>query len=330
MKPIHEGLSRRAMMAMMAGTGLVGLSPRAFAQGYPDRPVKCVVSFAPGGPTDICARLVTGKMCETTGKQFYVDNQGGAGGNIAYGAVARAAPDGLTMMLAASNFVVNPGLYKKIPYDPRKDFIPITIVGDSPNAIVAHPSVPAKDLIELRDLIRKRPGELTYASGGTGALPQLSCELYRMTYDLNLLHAPHRSAGPAVQSVLGGHIPLAAVGLASVIELVNNGQLRGLGVSGKERFPTAPNVPTMKEQGIPGQEECNWQGFMVPAGTPRPIVDYLYREITRAVNEPGMRQRFIELGFNTLKCTPEHFAGQIDAEVTKWAQVIRDAKIEQV
>ena len=225
------------------------------------------------------------------------------------GAAARAQPDGLTMMLAASNFVVNPGLYKKIPYDPIKDFIPITIVGDSPNAIVVHPSVPAKNIKELIDLIKKKPGEYTYASGGTGALPQLSCELFRMHVRSQppSCAAPQRGPGRSIGP--GWAHPVGGVGLASVLELINTGQLRGLGVTGKERFPSVPNIPTMKEQGVPNLEECNWQGFMVPAGTPQPAVDYLYREIVKAVNAPGMRERLIELGFNPLDVPPDPVQG---------------------
>jgi tripartite-type tricarboxylate transporter receptor subunit TctC len=323
-------LSRRAMLAMLAGSGLVRFSPPAFAQSYPDRPVKCIVAFAAGGPSDIIARLVCAKMAELTGKNFYVDNMGGGGGNIGMGAAARAQPDGLTMILAASNFVINPGLYKKITYDPDKDFIPITIIGDAPTAWVVHPSVPAKTVTELVDLIRKKPGEFTYASGGTGALPQLQAEIFKMHFNLNLNHAPHRSAGPAMQSVLGGHIPMAVVGLATVMEMIKDGQVRCLGVSGKQRFPSVPEIPTMKEQGVPGLEECNWQGFMLPAGTPKNVVDYLYREIIRAATAPGMREKLIELGYNPLNVPPGEFKAQIDAEVKMWTKVIKDANIELI
>ena len=330
MSSTMPSLSRRNMLALLAGTGMVQFAPSAFAQNYPDRPVKCVVAFAAGGPSDIIARLVCAKMAELTGKSFYVDNVGGGGGNIGMGAVARAQLDGLTMILAASNLVINPGLYKQISYDPNKDFFPITIIGNAPTAYVVHPSVPAKTIAELVDLIRKKPGEYTYASGGTGALPQLQGEIFKMQFNLDLNHAPHRSAGPAMQSVLGGHIPMAVVGLATVMEMVKDGQLRCLGVSGKQRFPSVPEIPTMKEQGIPGLEECNWQGFMVPAGTPKNCVDYLYREIVRAVNAPGMQEKFIELGYNPLNIPPDEFKIQIDVEVKMWTKVIRDAKIELI
>jgi tripartite-type tricarboxylate transporter receptor subunit TctC len=321
-------MSRRAMIAMMAGSGLVRFSPKAFAQSYPDRPVKFIVPFAPGGPTDIMARLVTAKLSENTGKQFYVENQGGAGGNIGMGAVARATPDGYTVLACACSLVILPSLYKKVPYDPVKDFASITIVGDTPSVFYVHPSVPAQTMNGLIDLIKANPGKYSYATGGIGTLAHLSTELLKLTYGLDFPHVPHRSAGPAIQSTIGGHVPAGVNSLPSAKELIEQGQLRGLGVTSPKRFPSAPDLPTMTEQGIPDQEDCNWQAYMLPAGTPRPIIDYLYREITRIVKEPEMRERFVQLGFTPIDNTPEDVDRRIKVDLEKWARVIRDANVE--
>jgi tripartite-type tricarboxylate transporter receptor subunit TctC len=313
----------------MAGAGLVRLSPEAFAQSYPDRPVKVLVPFAPGGPSDIMARLIAGKLSENTGKQYYIDNQGGAGGNIGMGTVARATPDGLTIMLCSVSFVVNPSLYKKVPYDACKDFAPIAVVGDCPCVFFVHPSVPAKSITELIGLIKANPGKYSYAHGGIGTLPNLSTELLKLTFNLDLPHVPHRSAGPAVQSVVGGHVPVGCASLPSAKELIMQGQLRGLAVTSPTRFPSTPDIPTMAEMGIRDQEASNWQAVLAPAGTPQPIVDYLWREITKVVNGPGMRERFIELGFTAIDSTPPQVTERIEGDLKKWEKVIREARIEQ-
>lgn len=315
------------MIAMMAGAGLTQVSPRAFAEGYPDRPVKVIVPFAPGGPTDIMARLIAMKLSETTGKQFYVDNQGGAGGNIGMGAAARSAPDGLTVLLAATSYCINPALYKKVPYDPLKDFAPITAVGDSPCALYVHPSVPCKNVKEFVDLVKANPGKYSYATGGVGTLVHLSTELLKLMFDLDLPHVPHRSAGPAVQSTLGGHVLVGCSSLPSVKDLMKEGQLRGLAVTSAKRFPSAPDIPTMLEQGI-SLESNNWQSFMVPAGTPKPVIDFLYTEIAKIMKSPGMSDRFIELGFAPIESTPDDVAKLVKSDLEKWGKVIKDAKIE--
>jgi tripartite-type tricarboxylate transporter receptor subunit TctC len=313
---------------MIAGTGLVRFSPAAFAQSYPDRPIKIIVPFAPGGPTDIMGRLFAAKLAENTGKQFYIENQGGGASTIGMGAAARSAPDGYTVLLCAVSFVTIPNLYKKVPYDPIKDFVPITMVADCPQVFYVHPSVPAKTIKELIQLVKENPGKYSYGTGGTGTLAHLCGELLKLTFDLNLPHVPHRSAGPAIQSTMGGHVPVGINSLPSAKELIQEGKIRGLAVTSSSRFPSAPNIPTLAEQGISGQEASNWQAFMVPAGTPQPIVDFLYREIIKVVNEPGMRERFIDLGFTPIDTTPDETAKRIKSELQKWEKVIREANIE--
>jgi tripartite-type tricarboxylate transporter receptor subunit TctC len=311
-----------------AGSTLLPFTRAALAQNYPDRPVKFLVPFAAGGPTDVMARLIAAKLSENLGKQFFVDNQGGAGGNIGMGAAARSAPDGLTVMVVSSSFVINPGLYSKIPYDPYKDFAPITIAGDSPHVFIVHPSVGVKSMKELVDLIKANPGKYNYASPGAGTGPHLSAELLKLTFGLDLTHVPFRGAGPAVQSVTGGHNPIGCVALPPAVPLINSGQIQGVALTSPARFPSVPNVPTMAEQGIKGQEATTMQAFLVPAATPKPIVDLLYNEIVKVVKAPGMSERFTELGFTPVLNTPDEFAKFIKVEIEKWTKVIKDAKIE--
>ncbi len=333
MEIMKTALSRRRVMFLMAGaaagTGVLRFSSPAFAD-YPDRPVKLLVPFAAGGPTDVMARLIASKMSEDLGKQFYVDNQGGAGGNIGMGAAARSAPDGLTVLVVSSSFVINPGLYAKIPYDPFKDFVPITVAGDSPHAFIIHPSVPAKNIHELIDLVKKEPGKYNYASPGAGTGPHLSAELLKLTFGLDLTHVPFRGAGPAVQSVLGGFNPIGCVALPPAVQLIKAGQIKCLALTSPGRFPTVPEVPTLAEQGIKGQEATTMQAFLVPAGTPKEIVDLLYKEIVKIVDGPGMKDRFIELGFTPVANTPAEFAALIKTEVERWTKVINDAKLEKL
>ena len=222
--------------------------------GYPNHPVKVIVPFAPGGPTDVTARLVAQKLSELLGQQFYIENQAGAGGNIGMGNAARATPDGYTILFVSSSFVVNPSLYPKIPYDPYKDFIPITVVADAPNLLVVHPSVPATSVKELIALVKAHPGTYSFASAGTGTTPHLSGELFKLASNLDLVHVPFGGAGPAVQSTVGGHTLIAFTSLPPSVPMVKAGKLRALAVSSKTRSGALPDVPTMEEAGLTGQE----------------------------------------------------------------------------
>jgi tripartite-type tricarboxylate transporter receptor subunit TctC len=331
MAMMKSALSRRAMMSLMAGaaagTGVLEFTSPAFAD-YPDRPVKVIVPFTPGGPTDVMGRVIATKLSENMGKQFYVDNLAGAGGNIGVGAAARSAPDGYTMLCVASHFVINPGLYATITYDAVKDFAPITIAGESPHAYIAHPSLPAKNMKEMIELIKGNPGKYSYASPGTGTGPHLSAELLKLTFNLDLTAVPFRGAGQAVQSVLGGFNPIGCVALPPAIELIKAGQIKCLGVTGLRRFPTLPDSPTLAEQGIGDQEGTTIGAFLVPAATKKEIVDLLYKEIAKIVASPGMKDRFIEIGFTPVVNTPDEFAKMIKTEVERWKRVIKEANVE--
>jgi tripartite-type tricarboxylate transporter receptor subunit TctC len=298
------------------------------AGSYPDKPVKMIVPFAPAGPTDIVARLIATKLSERLGRQFYVENVSGAGGNTGMGQAARAAPDGYTVLFVSSSYVVNPSLYPKIPYDPYKDFIPVTVVGDAPNILMVNPSVPAKTVAELVAYIKANPGKLSYASAGTGTTPHLSGELFRLTQKLDIVHVPFSGAGPAIQSLAGGHTPMAFTSLPPAIPMIQEGKLRALAVSAATRAAALPDVPTLAEAGLADQEADTLQAVLLPAGTPRPIVDLLWREIKAIVELPDIKERFAVLGLDAVANTPEEFAAQIRREIAKWGKVIHDANIK--
>jgi tripartite-type tricarboxylate transporter receptor subunit TctC len=295
---------------------------------YPDRPVRIIVPFAPGGPTDVMARLIAQKLSEDLGKQFYIENQAGAGGNLGMGNAARATPDGYTILFVSSSYVVNPSLYAKIPYDPYKDFAPVTVAGDAPNVLVVHPSVPARTVKDLIEVIKENPGKYNFASAGTGTTPHLSGELFKLSLGLDLVHVPFGGAGPAIQSAVAGHTPIAFTALPPAAPLVKDGKLRALAVTSAKRSPALPNVPTMEEAGLKGQEADTLQGVLVPAGTPKEIIDLLYREIVKIVQEPDVKEKFATLGFEAVANTPDQFAAQIKAEIAKWGKVIKDANIK--
>jgi tripartite-type tricarboxylate transporter receptor subunit TctC len=297
------------------------------AADYPDHPVRLIVPFAAGGPTDTIARILAGKLGDKLNKQFYVENQAGAGGNIGMGNAAHAAPDGYTLLVVSSSFVVNPSLYAKIPYDPERDFIPISLVADSPNVLVVNPQLAAKSVRELVDLVKANPGKYSFASPGAGTTPHLSGALLTLTAGLDLVHVPFQGAGPAVQAVAAGHTPIGFMALPPATPLVQGGQLRALAVTGKTRSPALPDVPTMTEAGFPGQEADTLQGVLVPAGTPKAITNLLSGEIIKIVQDGGVKEKFATLGFEPVGSTPEEFAAQIKLEIPKWGKVIRDANI---
>jgi tripartite-type tricarboxylate transporter receptor subunit TctC len=295
--------------------------------GYPNRPVRIIVPFAPGGVTDVMARLLAQKLSESLGKEFFVDNRPGAGGNIGIGIAAQAAADGYTIALTSSSYVVNPALNKRIPYDPEKDLLPVTISAVSPNAVVVNPNLPARTVNELIDYVR-RSGKESFASAGVGTTPHLSGELFRLSLNLDMVHVPFNGAGPALQSVIAGHTPIAFTAFPPAVPLVRAGSLRALAVTSAERLKALPDVPTMAQAGQPGQEAETILPILVPAQTPRPIVDQLYREIAKVIALPETQARLETLGFNPLASTPEASFARVKEELARWGKVIRDAKID--
>lgn len=315
------------LQLLLAAVLLLGSVPAAIAQGYPNRSVRVVVGFPAGGPTDVIARLVAQKLSDALGQQFFVENIGGAGGNTASGQVARATPDGYTIMAISTGFVVNPSLYAKVPYDPVKDFAAVTLVAVSPNVVVVNPQVPAKSLPELVQLIKNNPGKYSFAGPGVGSTPHLGGELFRLAFQLDLVHVPFTGAAPAVQATIGGHTPIAFTALPSSLSAILAGQVRALGVAATERAPGLPDVPTYAEQGIRDQDADTITGLVAPAGTPKAIVDLLHREIAKAVAQPDVKERLMALGFKPVANTPDEFAARIRLEIEKWGKVVRDAKL---
>lgn len=312
---------------LLASLWLASGVATATAEGYPSKPVKIVVGFTAGGPTDAIARIVAQRLSDSLGQQFVVENMGGAGGNTAAGQVARATPDGYTIMAISTGFVVNPSLYAKVPYDPVKDFAPITLVAASPNIIVVNPSVPAKTIAELVQLIRDNPGKYSFAGPGVGSTPHLGGELFRLAFKLDLVHVPFAGAGPAVQATVGGHTPIAFTALPSSLSAVQAGQLRAIGIAAPKRSASLPDVATFAEQGIKDQDAETLTGIVAPAGTPKEIVDLLYREIAKTVAQPEVKERLTRLGFDPVANTPDEFAARIKLEIDKWGKVVRDAKL---
>ena len=319
-------LPRRHFL-QFAGAAVAGLAaPRtAWAQSYPARPVRLIVPYGAGGPTDVFARLVAQKLSDNLGKQFYVENISGASGNIGIGRGAKSPPDGYTMLLVPTNFVVNPALFRSVPYDAEKDFDPIMVAVTSPMIISVHPSLPARTVQELIALIKANPRKYSYASGGTGSPGHLVGEQFRLHLGLDLVHVPFQSAGLAVQSAIGNHTPIVIVSPAPTVPQVQDGKLRALAVTRKVRSQALPSVPTMAEAGFSDIAGENWFGFIVPTGTPKDIVALLHREI---VALPEVKDRLAVLGFEAVANTPTEFAAQIKSELVKWDKVVREANIK--
>jgi len=311
---------------LAAALVLIGAAP-SMAQHYPNRPVRVVVGFPAGGPTDVIARIVAQNLSDSLGQQFYVENIPGAGGNTASGQVARVTPDGYTIMAISTGFIVNPSLYAKVPYDPLKDFVAVTLVAASPNVVVVNPQVAAKTLPELVKLIRDNPGKYSYAGPGVGSTPHLGGELFRLTYKLDLVHVPFTGAAPAVQATVGGHTPVAFTALPSSLAAIQAGQVRAIGIAATERAAQVPDVPTFAEQGVNGQEADTLTGIVAPAGTPKEIVELLAREIAKSVARPDVKEKLATLGFKPVANTPDEWAARIKLEIDKWGKVVKDANL---
>ncbi len=322
-------LPRRRFLHLAAGAAALAAVPGiARTQTYPARPVRVIVPFAPGGTVDVFARVTAQKLGEQLGKQFYVENIAGATGNIGTAQAAKASPDGYTLFFAFSSFVVNPSLFARVPYDPSKDFEPVTLAVASTHVLTVNPSVPAKTVTELVALIRANPGKYNFASGGTGTQAHLLGEQFRLSLGLDLVHVPFNGAGPAIASVVAGHSPIGFSTLASAAAQIAGGQVRALAVTSKARSRLLPELPTMAEAGYPDIEGDGWVGVLVPAGTPKEIITLLHREIVRVIALPDMKERLPTLGFEPVASTPEEFAERIKVELETWRKVIRAANIK--
>jgi tripartite-type tricarboxylate transporter receptor subunit TctC len=320
---------RRRLLRLAAGAvAIPALSRIVHAQSYPTRPVRVIVPFAVGGPTDIFARLITQKLSETLGRQFYVENIGGGGGNIGYAQAAKAIPDGHTILVTSNSYVINPVFFDKVPYDPYKDFDPVTVAVALTVVLTVNPSLPVKSVKELVAIIRADPGKYNFASGGTGTQSHLSGEQFRVALDLDLTHIPFKSGGDSTASVVAGHTTMTFGSPAQAVQSIQAGTLRALAVTSKARSQLLPDVPTMTEAGYPELEGDNWMGVLVPAGTPKDIVTLLHREIVKTIALPDMRERLATLGYDPVASTPEEFAVRIKSEMETWGKVIKAANIK--
>jgi len=316
-------------MAWRAVLGLAALVAAATGaaqaqDAYPTRPIRLVVPFPAGGSTDIVARLVASRMSEGLGQQIVVENQGGAGGNLGTGNVAKAAPDGYTILMGTvSTHALNAALYKKLPFDPVKSFAPVSLLVSVPNVLVVHPSVPANTVQELIALIKASPGKFSYASSGNGTPLHLSGELFKSMAGLDLVHIPYKGAGPALIDVVAGQVPIMFDNLPSSTEYIKSGRLKGLAVTTAERAPAMPTLPTVAESGLPGYETYTWNAIFAPAGTPKAIIDKLNAAANQAIAHPDTKARLAELSATTVGSTPEELAAHVTKELAKWAPIVK-------
>jgi tripartite-type tricarboxylate transporter receptor subunit TctC len=316
--------------AAAAGLGLAAVAAAlpAFAQGaYPTRPVRMVVPSSPGGGTDITGRAIAQKLTEAFRQQFIVDNRAGAGTIIGTDIVAKAAPDGHTLLVCVSPIAINPAIYRKLPYDALRDFAPITQTAAVPNVLTVHPAVPARTVSEFIALARAKPGQFAYASAGVGTSPHLSAELFRSMAGIELVHVPYKGTAPGVVDLIAGQVAAMFVNTLTVAGQLKSGKVRAIAVTTAKRSQMLPDIPTIAESGLSGYEATQWYGVMAPASTPQPIVDRLHREIAAALAQPDVRDRFAADGAEAVGSTPAAFAAYFRDETAKWAKVAKVAGI---
>ena len=301
----------------------------AVAQGtaYPAKPVRIVVPSSPGGGTDILARVLAQKLSESQGQQFVVENRSGAGQVIGIEAVARSAPDGYTLLMAASAIVINEVLYAKPPYDTLRDFVPVTLGASLPNILVVHPALPVKSVRELIALAKARPGQLNYSSAGSGTSPHLSMELFRLMAGITLTHVPYKGTGPATVDLVAGQVQLSMPNVLTALPQIKGGKLRGLGVTSAKRATGLPDIPAIAET-LPGYEAIQWYGLLAPAGTPREIVNKVQAETARILVLPEVKARLAADGADAVGNRPEEFAAYIRTEIAKWGKVAKAGGIK--
>jgi len=319
----------RLAALLFAASACLAWMPAADAQTtYPTHPARIIVPFPPGGPADALARIAGDKLGQALGQPFVVENHPGAGGNIGMEQGAKAAPDGYTLTLApVGNLTIAPSLYSKLPYDPAKDYAPITVLAAVPNVLIVHPSVPVRSLAELIALAKSKPGMLNYASPGNGSGPHLAGELLKSMAGIDLVHVPYNGVAPAMNAVLGGQVQLFFAQSSVALQHVKAGNMVALGVASAKRIPTAPDLPTIAEQGLPGFDVTSWYSLVAPAGTAQPIIDRLYRELAKAFAEPEVRERIAALGAESVANTPAEFAALQRAEAARWTKLAKEAHI---
>ena len=317
----------RPLLAICAALSCLTLiaSASSSAQQYPNRPLRFVVPYAAGGSADIIARIVSQKMTSGLGQQIVVDNRAGAGGNIGAAFVAKAAPDGYTLLLATNSHAVNATLYSQVDYDLIKDFAPVSLISSTPLILVVHPSLPVRSVKDLIALARSRPGKLFFSSSGNGGSPHMAAQLFSSTADIKLVHVPYRSNTEATTDLLSGQVQLMFSPIAAVLPQIKTAKLRALGITSTRRSVIVPDVPTLAEAGVPGYALELWNGIVAPTGTPKDIISRLHAEILKALAAPDLKERFSSQGVDPVSDTPEEFSGYIKNELTRWRKVVKDS-----
>jgi tripartite-type tricarboxylate transporter receptor subunit TctC len=297
------------------------------ADTYPDHKIRMIVPFAAGGPTDVIGRMVAERLSDVLGQQVYVEDLPGAGGNLGVETAKRADPDGYTVMAVSTGFIINPSMYSKIGYDPLKDFAAVSLVAASPNVVMVHPSVPAKNLKELIDLIKSSPGKYSFAQPATGSTPHLAGEMFKQKFGLDLVMVPFNGAPLAVNSTMGNHTPIAFTALPPALGNIKDGSVRGIAILASQRIASLPDLPTNAEEGVPGLESDTLTGIVFPAGTPQAIVDKWHAAIVKMAADPEIKKKLDTLGFIAVANTPAEFTDRIKSEMTKWDSVVKAAGI---
>jgi len=315
-------------MRALAALALAVPSALAFAQAYPNKTIRLVLPYPPGGGSDTIARPLVQKLSESLGQQVIVDNRGGAGGNVGMEQVARAAPDGYTLVLAlTAQLAVNPALFRKLPYDPVKDYEPVIFLGNGAYLLTVHPSLPARNVKELTALAKARPGQITYASSGNGSGAHLCTELLNLMAGIKLVHIPYKGGGPALVDLLAGQVQILFATPVASTQHIQSGRIRALAVSTAKRTVGLPDLPTVAEAGVPGYDSGVWYGVLAPAGTPREIINKLNGELNRVLNQPDYRNLLVQNGIDPAGGPPEELSKFIKSELVKWAKVVKDARV---
>ncbi len=318
----HPKTTRSVMLALL----LALFTAIAAAQSYPTKPVRLIIPFPPGGSNDVVGRMIAFQLAERLGRQVVADNQGGAGGIIGTDAAAKAAPDGHTLLLISVAYAFGASMYK-LPYDPATAFAPVALLGTGPVVLAVTAKLPVNSLKELIALAREKPGELNYASAGVGSFQHLASSLFKLQSGLDIVHIPFKGGGPAMMDVIAGNTQIAIGSLIQTLPHIRSGRLKPLGVGSAARVPALPDVPTISEAGVPGYEATNWWGIVAPAGTPRPVIERLHKELSVILASAETKKRFESEGGEAAQMTPEEFGRFIAAEMMKWARVVKEAGI---
>ncbi len=320
---MEPGVLSRAAAAAAGASLLLLCAVGAMAQEFPARPVRVIIPFAAGGPADFLTRLIGPKLTESWKQPVVIDNRGGGNQILGTELAAKSQPDGYTLLVTTGGAAINVSLYPKLPYDLLRDFAPVTLIASGPNLVVVHPAVPARTLGELIAHARSKPGQLVYASAGSGSPSHLTVELFKTLAKIDMVHVPYKGMAPGITDLLGGQVQVAFPTISAGITHARAGRLRALGVTTSKRSPAAPEVPTIAESGLPGYDASNWYGVIVQAKTPPAILRRLHDDIVRAVDSPEVRERMLNQGMNATTNTPEEFGAHIRSEIGKWAKVVK-------